>query len=220
MSSAKGKAPSNISVKARSGRPQAFDEQERRRRIVNAAESIFTAIGYGAATVEKIAKTAGMSKKTIYSLYPDKAALFAAFVSAAPDFPWENENDQPQYSDLRLELRRRLIAVIDFVLSSRQVRITRLLIAEAENSPLLADEFFQRVVLKTQSYLASVVFELARARGHSEEDLKALSNAISGAAIGQFHLFALMGRANQYSPAVVASQVDLALELLDRVVAR
>ena len=63
-------------------RPRACPESARRHQLIEVAEEIFLERGYHAATVDDIARRAGMSKKTIYVMFESKAALFDALLSA------------------------------------------------------------------------------------------------------------------------------------------
>ncbi|HLY55468.1 MAG TPA: TetR/AcrR family transcriptional regulator [Stellaceae bacterium] len=69
----------------RSGRPS----RERAARlggdIVAVAAELFLVDGYGATSIETVARRAGVSKRTIYSRFPDKAALFRAVVRQVLD---------------------------------------------------------------------------------------------------------------------------------------
>jgi AcrR family transcriptional regulator len=63
--------------KPKRGRP-ALDVESRRRRILDAATECFLASGYDETSVESVALTAGVTKRTIYELVGDKEALFRA----------------------------------------------------------------------------------------------------------------------------------------------
>ena len=46
--------------------------------VLEGARSVFLADGFEGASVDQIAKVAGVSKATLYSYFPDKRLLFAA----------------------------------------------------------------------------------------------------------------------------------------------
>ncbi|QDU77214.1 transcriptional regulator BetI [Bremerella volcania] len=207
------KPPSREADKAKPGRPPVYTEKERCQRLLRAAEEVFTSTGYGAATMEEIAKSAGMSKKTLYAKYPDKDHLFAAMVGGLSDSPWEN--DQTQIIDAGAELRRRLHAMVQFIMSARQIRLTRLLISEAERTPKLARDFHERVISKARRYLAEAV-ERARDEGIGPqiEDVDQMTATLLGAALARNHLGALFGRKPKATRKQLEAQVDTALRLL------
>ena len=197
-------------VPSRRGRPPA-SEAERARRILDAAEQVFTTTGYGAATMEAVARAAGMSKKTLYALYPDKQRVLAAVIVAADDFPWEDDARTP-LADPREELRHRLLASARFVLSPRQIRLTRLLISEAAHAPELADDFHARVMTKCQTYLAAALAQVVgEGASAGDEGVIRLAVVLLGAAFSELHLLALLGKFERPTDEQVASHVEAAL---------
>lgn len=62
------------------GRPSAKTVEKIDEAIVRAALEIFLERGFEAASIEGIAKRAGVTKRTIYARFPDKKALFCAVV--------------------------------------------------------------------------------------------------------------------------------------------
>jgi len=62
------------------GRPSKDDAELLGGKIIDAATSLFLSDGYGATSIEAIARAAGISKRTFYARFPDKAALLGAVV--------------------------------------------------------------------------------------------------------------------------------------------
>jgi len=62
------------------GRPTREDAEKIGESILATATEMFLAQGYGATSIEAIAQRLGMSKRTFYARYKDKAALFEAVV--------------------------------------------------------------------------------------------------------------------------------------------
>jgi TetR/AcrR family transcriptional regulator, mexJK operon transcriptional repressor len=62
------------------GRPTRAEQEQRQEELLNVALDIFLERGYEQATMEEIAVQVGMSKRTVYARYADKAALFKAAV--------------------------------------------------------------------------------------------------------------------------------------------
>src|SRR5262245_7466819 len=116
-----------IDVKAplRRGRPRQLEESERRRRLIDAAEHVFVTRGYGAASMDEIARRAGMSKKTIYRLYAAKEDLFAALIASRRDALAaliENVDDDEAHRPDDV-LGRFLRQIARFVLAPRQAAL-------------------------------------------------------------------------------------------------
>jgi TetR/AcrR family transcriptional regulator, mexJK operon transcriptional repressor len=68
------------SVARRAGRPSRAEALLLRERILEAATDLFLAEGYGSTSIEAVSARAGISKRTFYDRFDDKAMLFAAVV--------------------------------------------------------------------------------------------------------------------------------------------
>ncbi len=64
--------------KKRAGRPTQAESERRIENLLEVAATMFIDGGYQATSLDAIALTAGVAKRTIYARYPDKAALFEA----------------------------------------------------------------------------------------------------------------------------------------------
>src|ERR1700744_2524644 len=60
------------------GRPPVRSDDETRRIVLEAARHAFAVDGYAATSTEELARGAGISTKTLYRLFPGKAALCEA----------------------------------------------------------------------------------------------------------------------------------------------
>ncbi|KPH73645.1 TetR/AcrR family transcriptional regulator [Bosea vaviloviae] len=63
------------------GRPKQRSDEDERQRIVSVAREQFLDAGYGATTMDGVAARCGISKKTLYRLFPAKTDLFRAMVA-------------------------------------------------------------------------------------------------------------------------------------------
>jgi AcrR family transcriptional regulator len=109
-----------------------MSETERRGQLVAVAGEIFLQKGYRATTMDDIAHRAGMSKKTVYQIFPAKSELFDALLTEwlAPfTLPIEADGRSP-----REVLTDVLCRLVNFALSERQISMIRLLIAETSQS--------------------------------------------------------------------------------------
>jgi AcrR family transcriptional regulator len=126
------------------GRPLQIEAEARRQLLLDAAEAVFVEMGYSAASMDDIARQAGMSKKTLYRLFKDKEALFAAVVDArrAVLAAMIAEVDTAESQAADKVLRSWLGKVAGFALAPRQVALHRLVIGEAQRTPELARAFY------------------------------------------------------------------------------
>jgi TetR/AcrR family transcriptional repressor of mexJK operon len=65
------------------GRPTREQQEQRHEELLNAALDLFLERGFEQTTIEEIAIHVGMSKRTVYARYEDKASLFKAAVRRA-----------------------------------------------------------------------------------------------------------------------------------------
>ncbi len=67
-------------VPRRGGRPSRTQSEQLGERILDAATHLFLSVGYGATSIEAVARRARISKRTFYHRFEDKPALFGAVV--------------------------------------------------------------------------------------------------------------------------------------------
>jgi AcrR family transcriptional regulator len=63
------------------GRPRVLDVETRREAILDAASCALQQYGYHAASMDRVAKAAGMSKKTLYQWFDSKQSLYENLIS-------------------------------------------------------------------------------------------------------------------------------------------
>ena len=63
------------------GRPKARPDAQERQRIVVAARELFLEAGYGGTRMDEVAARCGVSKRTLYRLFPAKTDLFRVMVA-------------------------------------------------------------------------------------------------------------------------------------------
>jgi TetR/AcrR family transcriptional repressor of mexJK operon len=115
--------------------------------VLEAAATLFLRNGFAATTMDDIAETAGVSKRTVYNNFADKEALFREVVMAATvvaeRFAAEAAAELADPEDLPaalFALARRLAATVT---SPEVLRLRRLLIGEAHRFPDLAAEYYR-----------------------------------------------------------------------------
>ncbi|MBY6066042.1 TetR/AcrR family transcriptional regulator [Leisingera aquaemixtae] len=133
--------------------------------VLEGAREVFLADGFEGASVDKIAKAAGVSKATLYSYFPDKRVLFMEVVrSACVQQADESLDLTPGSCGPRDVLRRAAERVHGVLLGGFSLQLFRIFVAEADRFPELGPMFYESgpMVLhgEIQEYL-----EAAAARG-------------------------------------------------------
>ncbi|XVQ06281.1 TetR/AcrR family transcriptional regulator [Spirillospora sp. CA-255316] len=124
----------------RTGRPTRAEAAELERRLREAALEVFSDRGFEGATMEEIARAAGISKRTLYAKYPDKRALFAKVL------PWAMSTlkwDAPPFDDVADDLPAALLAIARIAVARtvdpQVARLTRVAMSEAHHFPEFAE---------------------------------------------------------------------------------
>ena len=138
--------------------------------VLEGARTVFMADGFEGASVDDIARVAGVSKATLYSYFSDKRLLFREVVRAECDRQACEAGELVGVTcapeRVLYETAHRIMAII---LSEFSVQMFRICVAESERFPELGQEFYESgpLVLKTrlQEYL-----EGARDRGELRID--------------------------------------------------
>lgn len=135
------------------GRPTRAEARQRHDALLDAAADLFLEMGYQQATLERIAGSLGMTKRTIYAHYADKAALFRATVQHAIDRMIAGQAGELRAlegADLATALAETARMRIRQVLSRDGLRLQRLVNAEAYRFPeifVMANEQVTRPVI-------------------------------------------------------------------------
>ena len=123
----------------RSGRPFRQQTVALRDKILNHATKLFFADGYGATSMEAVAKKAGMTKRTLYARFANKAELFRAVVERViEDLRRPVPLDIFEGSEAEAVLLRLAPQILRASLSPAGLALHRLLVSEASRFPELA----------------------------------------------------------------------------------
>ena len=127
----------------------------KRRQIVEAAVTLFLAQGYGAVSMEAVARAAGVSKATLYAYFTSKNQLFATLIGDACRENTEGEASFPEPVDgVETALTQIGVRVPQFVLQDRKLAIYRMTIAEATRFPELGEAFMVNGPARVHARLA------------------------------------------------------------------
>jgi TetR/AcrR family transcriptional regulator, mexJK operon transcriptional repressor len=121
------------------GRPSRLQSAQLSERILDVATGLFLGDGYGATSIEGVARLAHISKRTFYHRFPGKEALFEAVVRRLierwlPRF----EADLPEGASLTETLRHAAEHMLQAALTPEALALYRMAITEAMRFPALA----------------------------------------------------------------------------------
>ncbi|GIT92698.1 TetR family transcriptional regulator [Jannaschia pagri] len=111
--------------------------------VLEGARSVFLADGYEGASVDAIARAAGVSKATLYSYFADKRLLFMEVAKAECSLQIEEADailtDEANPREVLCTAADRMLS---FFLSSFGQSIFRICVAESDRFPELGQEFY------------------------------------------------------------------------------
>ena len=192
--------------------PQRLTDRKREA-IIQAAIAEFRANGFDITSMDKIAATAGVSKRTVYNHFPSKEELFAEIlnqlwtrVTAEQETPYRA--DQP----LREQLRLQLMAKMQMLGDDNFLDLARVAIAATIHSPERAQDMVARLGEREESL--TVWIRAAQADGR----LKAVDPAFAAQQVqGLLKSFAFWPQVSMGLPGLSAdmqgSVVESALDM-------
>lgn len=112
--------------------------------VVAGARKVFMSQGFEGASVDLIAKEAGVSKATLYSYFPDKRVLFVEVAkeecARQADRALQVENTDLPVRDVLINMAK---SMMEFLTSDFAQRIFRICVAESDRFPELGQEFYK-----------------------------------------------------------------------------
>jgi TetR/AcrR family transcriptional repressor of mexJK operon len=137
------------------GRPTREQQEQRHEELLNVALDIFLEKGFDQTTMEEVAIRVGMSKRTVYARYEDKARLFRAAVHRAIERYTVSRAEVEALA--RKDLRETLIAIarqrIANVATPVATKLQRILTAQSHRFPELFHAAFEEGAGPTMGFL-------------------------------------------------------------------
>jgi TetR/AcrR family transcriptional regulator, mexJK operon transcriptional repressor len=187
------------------GRPK---DVLKREQILSAAERVFFAQGFSAATIERIAADAGVSKVTVYGHFGDKETLFEAVVTREAA---QIEAAVAQLVTPESSIEQSLINLgevfIGFVLSPRIINFDRLIMAEAVKNPTLAKRFMAAGPRQIARLLETIIAKGVQSGELAVTDLPKAAEDLAGLWLGMCKMEAQMGLLLEMPSATISARV-------------
>lgn len=163
---------------------------ERPRQILEAAFRVFGARGLHQATLDDVAREAGITKGTIYLYFPSKADLFSAMLKARvnavmPEVPPPRGGRRPPTA--RSSLDRIARQLYTFFCSPAYLAMYRTIVSESADFPEAAAVLYRNGILPANRRLAEVVH-----RGIAAGEFRPVDPLVAARAFaGMFQVFAI-----------------------------
>jgi AcrR family transcriptional regulator len=155
-----------MNTSSRSTSPRALRKREQ---ILSGAQHLFLMQGYAGTSTDAIAKTAGISKETLYAYYPNKEALFSAVLQHLVDVLADEQFAEIEQTMLVSgeTFRQALIDLAQRIIRNAMqpdyLALVRIIIAESTRVPQLGTLFRSSIPMRGLAYLSGLL-EHARER--------------------------------------------------------
>src|SRR3954454_14424588 len=161
--------------------------------VLVAAERAFLAAGFGAVTMDAIAREAGVSKATVYAHYSSKEALFGAVVARLSERRFHGLSVEAlDPIDVEASLMTIATLFLDLVLSPEAIALNRIIIAEVTRFPALGEVFWAAGPERTRVQIEAF-FRRAVAKGSlAIPDPRLAAEQFVALARGEIHLRSLL----------------------------
>ncbi|QBY02084.1 TetR/AcrR family transcriptional regulator [Rhodophyticola sp. CCM32] len=112
--------------------------------VIEGARAVFMREGFEGASVDVIARDAGVSKATLYSYFPDKQQLFLAVLQVQCDTQKQSSMDiETRQLPVAEALHHIATSMLSFILSEDGLAIFRVCVGEAKRFPELGRAFYE-----------------------------------------------------------------------------
>ncbi|MEM8728628.1 MAG: TetR/AcrR family transcriptional regulator [Pseudomonadota bacterium] len=170
--------------------------------VIAGAREVFMADGYEGASVDDIARAAGVSKATLYSYFPDKKLLFMEVATHECRRMIEETSVRIDRSAPVAEvLTLTAVQIVTFTTSGFGVQMFRISVAEAERFPELGRAFYESGPVQGRQRLAEYFQDACDAGDLAMDDLLLAAEQFSD-----------LCRAGLWSRAVLGLQTEFSTE--------
>lgn len=172
--------------------------------ILDAARDLFLRDGFGATSMDAVAKTAGVSKATVYAHFSSKEELFAEMMSAECRRYWPELLDRERApADPVGKLREIGRRYIHFINGSYSVSLLRIVASEAARLPELGRIFYEMGPNRGRARFIELLSRIDRTGALTIPDPVQATDRFFSMLRGDAHLRCLIGM-----EAPLATQLD------------
>ena len=185
----------------------------RRAEILEAAAFAFFERGYAATSIDAIIGRIGGSKRNIYNEFGSKQGLFAALVSEIADAALLSLDHEKFDGNLQATIRRLGHRLAHIYLSPSLVGVYRIIVAEGQRFPALAQAFYDKGPGRAVTRLAEVLQNARHAGQTNLVDCMTAADVFVGMLRGNLHLNAVLALHANPTDSEIASAVESAVHI-------
>jgi AcrR family transcriptional regulator len=172
--------------------------------ILAAAERAFLASGFGAVTMDRVAREAGASKATVYAHFTGKEELFGAVVARVSERRFGGFSAEAlDPCDIERSLTTIATRFLDLVLSPEAIALNRIIIGEVIRFPALAQVFWAAGPERTRAQIEAFLGRAAAAGTLDIADARLAAEQFAALARGEIHYRSLIQPGDRTAPAAL-----------------
>ncbi|MBV9015503.1 MAG: TetR/AcrR family transcriptional regulator [Alphaproteobacteria bacterium] len=162
--------------------------------VLGAARRAFLASGFGAVSMDTIAREAGVSKATVYAHFGSKEELFGAVVADVAEQRFAGFSAlELDPTDVEASLETIARRFLDLVLSREAVAVNRIIIGEVIRFPALGDVFWQAGPERNRQQIEEFLRRAAEVGSLNIDDPRLAAEQFASLVRGESHLRSLFG---------------------------
>lgn len=176
--------------------------------ILAGAERAFLSGGFGAVSMDAIAREAGVSKATVYAHFAGKEALFGAVVAHLTERRFHGfsvEALDPR--DIVVSLTTLAGRFLDLILSPEAIALNRIIIGEIARFPVLGEVFWAAGPAQTRIQIEAFLRRCSEAGSLAVPDPRLAAEQFIALARGEIHLRSLLRLEEAADPAALSATV-------------
>ncbi|WP_037313278.1 TetR/AcrR family transcriptional regulator [Ruegeria halocynthiae] len=186
--------------------------------VLRGARAVFMADGFEGASVDDIARAAGVSKATLYSYFPDKRLLFMEVAQTECKRMAENiismiDDSKPAREVLTIAATQ----LTSFLVSEFAQQVFRICVAERDRFPELGKAFYEAGPQNGQRQMAEYLEKAVNKGELAIEDVQIAAEQFSELCKVRIWTRAAFGIQSSFSPAEIN---EIALQAVDMFMSR
>ena len=161
--------------------------------VLAAAEGAFLAQGFGAVSMDVIAREAGVSKATVYAHFANKEELFGAVIARLSERRFHGFSAEAlDPRDIEASLLTIASRFLDLVLSPEAIALNRTIIGEVSRFPALGEVFWAAGPERTRVQIEAFFRRAVAAGSLAIPDARLAAEQFVALARGEIHLRSLL----------------------------
>src|SRR5579863_6430799 len=180
--------------------------------ILAAAETAFLAAGFGAVSMDAIARRAGVSKATVYAHFTGKEELFGAVVAHLSERRFHGFSAEAlDPRDIAASLTTIASRFLDLVLSPEAIALNRIIIGEVTRFPALGQVFWAAGPERTRAQIEAFLRRADAAGSLAISDARLAAEQFAALARGEIHYRGLLRPEDPGGPAALGAAAESAV---------